>query len=471
MNRLLLRSFWLLPAVVAAVLTLSVAIIAVASARSLDRFETVHEHAAELQRLRRTEAAITNALSPDGSSSDRFEQPRAELDEMRGRGKYLVSGTSARLRNATTLLSDTDSGDAALVAVREIEEVLSDEMTAHDELLARVERDTRVELLLSTALTLTLPFAGGLLLYALRRRFLMPLDKLRELMTLLGRREYRTVSTTELDPLLQPVFQNYNHMASRLLELEQQHLSRQQTLEDEVRTATGALLQQQRELARSERLAALGELAAGVAHELRNPLAGIQLALSAMSKELSDDEQSYRLDLAVEELKRVTRLLNQLLEAARPTPEPARPLLLANLVREFVSLARYQVPEQVELREEVPSGFVCRLPEGGLRQALWNLVLNSCEAIGDREGEITIDATREDGRLLLRVLDDGPGFPPELLETGVRTFATLHAGGSGLGLATVRRFAHDLGGELRLENVKPHGACVVLELPCKETHA
>jgi two-component system NtrC family sensor kinase len=256
-----------------------------------------------------------------------------------------------------------------------------------------------------------------------------------------------------------------------LLDLEQQHLSRQQTLEEEVRAATGTLLQQQHELARSERLAAMGELAAGVAHELRNPLAGIQLALSSMSKELTDHEQSSRLDLVVEELKRVTRLLNGLLEATRPMPEPATPMVLANLVREFVSLARYQVPEHVGIRQEIPAGLVCRLPEGGLRQALWNLVLNSCEAIGEHEGEIAIDAEREDDRLVLRVLDDGPGFPPALLETGVRTFATLRSGGSGLGLATVRRFAHDLGGEMRIENLHPHGASVTLELPCKDVHA
>lgn len=470
MIRMFVRSFWILPVVMAGVLTLSIGIIALASARSLERFETVHEHAAQLQRLRRTEERLTRVLSrPEAPEPRDFADARAELDDVLAHGGYLDPDTSRRLRESSTLL-DARSESSSLEAVSKIEEALADEMTAHDDLLARVERDTRVELLLSTALTVTLPFAGGFLLYALRRRFLRPLERLRELMTLLGRQEYRTVSTAELDPFMQPVFQNYNYMATRLHELEQQHLSTQRTLEEEVRSATGALLQQQHELARSERLAALGELAAGVAHELRNPLAGIQIALSTMSKELADEEQSSRLDLVVQELKRITRLLNQLLDAARPTPEPSKPVVLKSLVREFVSLARYQLPTRVELREEIPGGLVCRLPDGGLRQVLWNLVLNSCGAIGDQEGKITIDAGIEDGVLRLRVLDDGPGFPPELLETGVRTFATLRPGGSGLGLATVRRFAHDLGGELRIENLMPHGASVILELPCKEAH-
>jgi signal transduction histidine kinase len=275
------------------------------------------------------------------------------------------------------------------------------------------------------------------------------------------------VSTAGLDPLIRPVFENYNFMTTRLLELERENLSRQRTLEDEVRAATGALLQQHHEIARSERLAAMGELAAGVAHELRNPLAGIQVTLSAISRELSDSEHSSRLDLVVNELKRVTRLLNQVLEAARPTPEPVKRIVLKSLVQEFVSLARYQIPADVVLREAIPSGVVCHLPEGGLRQALWNLVLNSVEAIGPRSGEIAIDATSGNGRLRLRVVDDGPGYPAELLQTGIRTFATLRSGGSGLGLSTVRRFAHDLGGELRIENVEPHGASALLELPCR----
>jgi signal transduction histidine kinase len=260
-------------------------------------------------------------------------------------------------------------------------------------------------------------------------------------------------------------------MASRLHELEQQHQVRQSTLEEEVRAATGALLQQQNELARSQRLAAMGELAAGVAHELRNPLAGIQMALSALSRETKYRDHASRLDLAVAELKRMTRMLNELLNAARPRPEPSKPVRLGKLVSDFVSLARCQIPDRVGLRTEIPEKLSCRLPEGGIQQALWNLVLNSVQAIGDHEGRIEILAEWTEGWLRLKVVDDGPGFPRELLEAGVRGFAPLRPGGTGLGLPTVRRFAHDLGGELHFENLKPRGASVVLAVPCQKIHA
>jgi signal transduction histidine kinase len=463
----LLRSFWALTVGAAAVLVLALSVIAIASARSLERFEAVHRHAAELSRLRRIEERVTRSVSREGAGHSRaLEESRADLADALNRHRYIAPGTGAHLRKASGLLTSEP-----LAGIRELEESLAEEMTAHDELLIRVERDTRVELLVSTGLTFGLPLLGVVLFIALRKRFLLPLDQLRDLMRLLARQEYRTVPTDDLDPLLRPVFHNFNQMASRLLDLERKHISRQRTLEEEVRAATGALLQQQRELARSQRLAAMGELAAGVAHELRNPLAGIQMALSAIGRETNDRDHASRLNLTVEELKRVTRLLNELLNAARPMPEPATSIRLARLVSDFVSLARYQLPPSVELRMEVPDELECRLPEGGMRQALWNLVLNSIQAIGDDGGHIEITAVGGDGGIRLCVVDDGPGFPRRLIEGGVRSFAPLRPGGTGLGLATVRRFASDLGGELLLENRSPRGATVVLSLPCQEHHA
>ncbi|HEY7697799.1 MAG TPA: histidine kinase dimerization/phospho-acceptor domain-containing protein, partial [Vicinamibacteria bacterium] len=380
----LVRSLWIPAATAAAVPVVALAVIATASARSLDRFVAVHRHAAELSRFLRIEERVTRGVSgKEPDDPDALEESKAALGEVMRRHDFIAPETGAHLRKATALLAERP-----LEAVPELEESLADEMTAHDELLVRVERGTRVELLISTALTFGLPLLGVGLLFALRRRFFLPLDQLRDLMSLLARQEYRTVSTTDVDPLLQPVFQNYNQMTSRLLELERRHLSRQRTLEEEVRAAAGALLQQQRELARSQRLAAMGELAAGVAHELRNPLAGIQMALLAIGRETTDSDHACRLNLTVEELKRVTRMLNALLNAARPAPEPLAWIRLAKLVSDFVSLARYQIPERVELRMDVPLDLECRLPEGGMRQALWNLVLNSIQAIGEGGGHI-----------------------------------------------------------------------------------
>jgi signal transduction histidine kinase len=460
----LFRPFWILAAGAAVVPLLALAVIAVASARSLDRFEAVHRHAAELSKLLKIEERVARVAAVEESERQMaLAEPKRSLAEVLSRRLYLAPETEAHLRKAAELLEGRP-----LDGIRELEEGLEDEVTAHDSLLLQVERDTQVELTVSSALIVGLPLLGALLALAFRKRFLGPLDQLRGLMSLLARREYRTAETAELDPLLQPVFRNYNDMASRLFELERQHLSRQRSLEEEVRSATGALLQQQRELARSQRLAVMGELAAGVAHELRNPLAGIQMALDAIRRETRDQDHASRLSLTVEELRRVTRLLNELLNAARPAHEPSVPIRVARLASEFASLARYQIPEGIELRVNVPEDLECRLPDGGTRQALWNLVLNSIQAIGSEPGEVEIAAVCEEGRLRLSVTDDGPGFPPEYLDAGVRSFTPLRPGGTGLGLAIVRRFARDLGGELLVENRAPSGASVSLVLPCRE---
>jgi signal transduction histidine kinase len=143
---------------------------------------------------------------------------------------------------------------------------------------------------------------------------------------------------------------------------------------------------------------------------------------------------------------------------------------LAELVKELTALLRYQLPEDIRLSQTIPGDLACRLPEGGLRQALLNLILNGAQAIGDEPGEIVVSAYHSQGRLKISVLDDGPGFPDSLLESGVRTFSTGRQGGTGLGLAAVRRFARDLGGDLVLDNVDSNGARATIDLPNMVVH-
>jgi two-component system, NtrC family, sensor kinase len=114
---------------------------------------------------------------------------------------------------------------------------------------------------------------------------------------------------------------------------------------------------------------------------------------------------------------------------------------------------------------------VCLLPKNALRQAVLNLVLNAAQAIGDQEGEVTIEAFKENSQLIMTVSDDGPGFPPELLGDAGRPFQTRRSGGTGLGLSMVRRFVNGVHGRIQLSNLSPHGARVTFTLPCQEHHA
>ena len=124
----------------------------------------------------------------------------------------------------------------------------------------------------------------------MRKRFLVPLNLLSAFMGALARRDYSTMPTQGITPLLRPLFESYNHLVNRLSELEEEHRNREQSLVAAVRRATSALLEQQRTLASAQRLAEVGEVLASLAHELRNPLAGIQIACRNLRQDLQDPD-------------------------------------------------------------------------------------------------------------------------------------------------------------------------------------
>jgi len=209
----------------------------------------------------------------------------------------------------------------------------------------------------------------------------------------------------------------------------------------------------------------MGEMTAGLAHELRNPLAGIRMSLSNLSRDLSDPQLVERVALVLSEIDRLTRLLNHQLSEAQHAPEPSRPCEVQVMVDEVVRLLRFQVPENIQLDVAIEAGLDCVLPGDRLRQALINLVMNAVQALGETRGTVTIRGRSAEDRLVMEVSDDGPGFPQEILTKAARPFVTYRTGGTGLGLAMVRRLALDLGGELTLENRDPRGALARLVLP------
>lgn len=472
------RLFWLPIGISGALVVALLLALVVVAWVGLRRVEPVQAHLGDIGRLRDLETAMEQALFRGGQGSEQIATTeraglRDALEGVIGHGGYLSPETPERLRGIEALLSDAGSAglDNLARAHAELRSVLAGERQRLDLLMDKVARDTRAELDLALVLLGVLPLLGIGALLMLRRRVQRPLASLGDLLARLAERDYRPVTETLLSdssPLVQPVFRSYNELVHRLQELEAEHDDRERTLEQQVRQATGALLSQSRELARSERLAAVGAVSAGLAHELRNPLAGIQMACTKLQRALGDSDQSERLQAVVAELKRLNRLLSDRVDAARHAPEPLTAVNLKDTVEEFLSLVRYQVPEGLRLTAQIPGDLVCRLPEGGLRQALLNLTLNAAQSIDGSDGEVVIQAVREGQGVVLSVTDTGPGFPPELLTVGVRPFASGRIGGTGLGLAMVRRFTEDINAELVLSNQEPRGARVTLRLPCPE---
>jgi signal transduction histidine kinase len=229
--------------------------------------------------------------------------------------------------------------------------------------------------------------------------------------------------------------------------------------------ATQALLEQQVSLARAERLAAIGEVAAELAHEIRNPLAGIQMAFSNLRRETNDPQQGERMELIGSELKRLAKLANDMLEQSRHSPEPVSQFDAALLIRDLVALTRYQVAEAIQLTLDVPATLMVSLPESGLRQALLNLLLNAADAMEGGAGIVCIRAVQDQQGIHITVSDNGAGFSQDMLDNGIRPFRTSRQRGTGLGLSMVQRFVKDIGGSIKLANQAPQGACVSLLLP------
>jgi two-component system, NtrC family, sensor kinase len=346
------------------------------------------------------------------------------------------------------------------------QKILNLQRSNEEKLLAQVYQDSRLELNFAVFIPVAvlLPaFILGIVFF--RRQILSPLTALEQLLKRLTDGEMQPITENRKDPLMQPLFSSYNRLIRRLAELEEEHTTYTQTLEREIRHATHALLEQSHTLARSERLAAVGELAASAAHELRNPLAGIQAALENVCGECEDPEMAERLQLVNAEIKRLTNRLNDLLAYSKQQPESAKIVDISKLVGELLTLLKYQVNENIKLIYSIPSNLQSLLPETEFRQALLNLLLNSVQELGKQGGIINLTINKQDDNLKVEVCDSGHGFPETLLAQGVRPFASYHEHGTGLGLSMVLRFARSLGGQLSLKNDNQGHACATLTVP------
>ena len=476
----LYRPVWLPIAITVSLFIFALLLMNNAAQRGLERFTPIQAHldgftdAQEV--LLQVQKALLNYI---GEGRDITVEEIVEIRHEIGEAldAYRDDHTSIAgigLRRAYDILGEEGVMPAPVLmkVLTELNMVVKRETAAHNELIAEARTAARQEVEIASVTLIMLPLLGVALLFFVRKRILTPLNELGWLMSQLARRDYAPAPSSNVDPLLKPLISNYNAMVSRLAELEQVHATRHASLESQVQSAASHLLDQQRTLANAQRLAAVGELAAQLAHELRNPLAGIQMALLNLREEIGNPDQIERLELVSGELVRITTLLNSLLDQSRHQPESSTDVALAQVMDEVFTLVRYQLPERITLRHEVAVELRWTLPENELRRTLLNLILNSYHAIGEATGTIHISAHQQQEHLLIEVCDDGPGFPEALLTTGIRTFKTTRPAGTGLGLVAVQRFVNGLQGRLQLRNVTPQGACVTLLIPAPGiTHA
>ena len=224
-------------------------------------------------------------------------------------------------------------------------------------------------------------------------------------------------------------------------------------------------LRLERELAQRERLAALGRMAATVAHEIKNPLSAIKSIAQVMREDESlRNEYERDLGLIVGETDRLSQSVTQLLSFARRESPAGQPLSVDELVRSVVDLFRASAKEQgivldsqVKVEAELAGRSV-----SAVRDALSNLLLNALQAT-PHGGKVKLTAAASDGELVISVQDSGPGVPLDLRERIWEPFFTTRQRGTGLGLAIVRKRVQEVGGTAVLD-VGRNGGGALFEL-------
>ncbi len=243
------------------------------------------------------------------------------------------------------------------------------------------------------------------------------------------------------------------------------------TLNRELERAHDASLRLSGEIQRTARLYALGEVVAGVTHEIRNVLmvAGSHNQLLIRKLREADPQVLRHAEQIEHALGNATRIITHVLETARKPSNERVPIAAADVARRVVDLKGYDVRRDgIALRVEFPNRFpaVVAVPFQ-LEQVLLNLVSNAHDALRDarRGGVITIGGAIEAGRVVIEVRDDGPGIPADALPRIFEPFYTTKPSGTGLGLAISAGIVRDSGGELTAGNRPEGGAVFRLALP------
>jgi two-component system sensor histidine kinase PilS (NtrC family) len=223
----------------------------------------------------------------------------------------------------------------------------------------------------------------------------------------------------------------------------------------------------EQDMRRAERLATVGQLAAGVAHEIRNPLASISGSIQLLKAAPASEDDRALMDIVNREIDRLNVLIGDLLDYANPRPSQAVDFDLDVLVRETVQVARGdQAFADIEVATNIAGPLPVRADSSKLRQVMWNLLRNAAEAASSGGKHVNVSAHLEgEDDVLIVVGDDGPGIAPDQLARIFDPFFTTKEKGTGLGLATCHAVIAEHGGSIDVQSTLGTGTQMTVTLP------
>lgn len=219
-------------------------------------------------------------------------------------------------------------------------------------------------------------------------------------------------------------------------------------------------------LVQSERLAAVGQIAAGVAHEIRNPLTSIKMIAQLIKRRFQEDETGQKqIQAVLDEIGRLEIIINDLLDFARPMQLSLKPSNIAFVMEDVLNIMTSSLNhKKVELIKDIDNN----LPEvmidiNKMKQVFMNLILNSMQSMPDG-GKLSIKCYKEHKSVIILIEDTGSGMSKETLSQAFDPFFSTKPGGAGLGLSNVKKILEQHGGKVHLKSQLGHGTRVIIEI-------
>ncbi len=325
----------------------------------------------------------------------------------------------------------------------------------------RVQRSQRLMFLYVIAYGLVLAVFS---VYLLNRNIVRPVRELHQATATVARGTLTSVIVPSGPGEIRDLATSFNQMVAALTESRAETERHIESLED----TNLALAQARDDLVRSEKLATVGHLAAGMAHEIGNPLGAVIGYLNILKEDLTGDSHDL-VERSLVETGRIDRLIRELLEYSAPIDRQTETFCPIALLRETLEMLRHQGQlASVEIDDQfVVAGCLVTMDRDGLMQVWINLLLNAQDAMQGK-GHIKLSSRQDKSTIRISVLDDGDGIDPQVVRQVFEPFFTTKAPGSGygLGLAVCQRIIDGSDGSIEVTSGNDQGTCFTVTLPC-----